>query len=200
MWRCDLIHRVEVRGLEAGFCEHGSETSTEEENDLTEWLQASKEELSSWHTLMFLSGKQRRSVLLLWNITHGSLWRPDSKWCYARNMRSQALLEGDLTHTYPSTFLVQVEVFRIMNAVWCFGRTPTFQPWRWTQRLPEHWHPTTSLHGVTTQKIRTWILTAVKTSNPTFPVSVFMKLWKALLDNDAEKCQVMDHISILAYR
>jgi hypothetical protein len=38
-------------------------------------------------------------------------------------------------------------------------------PWRWRQQgPPELWYPTTTLHIVTTQKISTWNITAVKAS------------------------------------
>jgi hypothetical protein len=39
------------------------------------------------------------------------------------------------------------------------------EPWRWRQHGPlKLWYPTTTLHGLTTQKTLTWIFTAVKTS------------------------------------
>jgi len=39
-------------------------------------------------------------------------------------------------------------------------------PWRWRHQGPsKHWYPTTTLHGVTTQKTSPWIFTVMKTSN-----------------------------------
>jgi len=38
-------------------------------------------------------------------------------------------------------------------------------PWRCKQQRAPKCYPTTTLHGVTTQKTSTWIFTAVKTSN-----------------------------------
>jgi hypothetical protein len=43
-----------------------------------------------------------------------------------------------------------------------------YQPWRWRQHgYLKGWYPTTTLHGVTTQKTSTWNITAVKASRPT---------------------------------
>jgi hypothetical protein len=40
------------------------------------------------------------------------------------------------------------------------------EDWRWRHHGPlKHWYPTTTLHGVTTQKTSTWIFTTVKTSS-----------------------------------
>jgi len=40
--------------------------------------------------------------------------------------------------------------------------------WRWRQHgLLKQWYPTTTQHGITTQKTSTWIFTAVKASNLT---------------------------------
>jgi hypothetical protein len=44
------------------------------------------------------------------------------------------------------------------------------QPRRWRQHGPlKRWYPTTTLHGVMTQKNSAWIFIAVKASNLTFP-------------------------------
>jgi hypothetical protein len=42
-----------------------------------------------------------------------------------------------------------------------FGRTfqTPYSPWRWRQQgLPKRWYATITLHGITTQRITTWIL------------------------------------------
>jgi hypothetical protein len=42
-------------------------------------------------------------------------------------------------------------------------------PWRWRQHgALKRWYPTTTLHGVTTQKTSTWFFTAMKVSNLSF--------------------------------
>jgi hypothetical protein len=54
--------------------------------------------------------------------------------------------------------IFQVEVFRVV--------TPCAVYWRWRQHGPlKRRHPTTTLHGVTTQKNSTRIFTAAKTCN-----------------------------------
>jgi len=55
-----------------------------------------------------------------------------------------------------SALCVQVEVFWIV--------TPRSMKMEAT-RSSESWYPTTTLHGVTTQKTTTWISTTAKTSN-----------------------------------
>jgi len=48
------------------------------------------------------------------------------------------------------------------------------QWWRWRQHSPlERWYPTTTLHGVTTQKTTTCLLIALQTSNFEQPVVIF---------------------------
>jgi len=48
-----------------------------------------------------------------------------------------------------------------------FRRTllPPSSWWRWQHDCPELWYPTTSLHGVTTQKTTTWILIPMQISS-----------------------------------
>jgi hypothetical protein len=52
--------------------------------------------------------------------------------------------------------------------IWNVGILPQHytasQPWRWRHGLLKRWYPTTTLHGVTTQKISKWNTTAVKAS------------------------------------
>jgi hypothetical protein len=52
---------------------------------------------------------------------------------------------------------------------WIYIQALFTSPWRWRQHgTPKRWYPTTALHGVKTQKVSTWIFTAVKTSNLSF--------------------------------
>jgi hypothetical protein len=54
-----------------------------------------------------------------------------------------------------------VVVYFVIDSVRKLLDTPSYiSPWRWRQHShPKRWYPTTTLHGVTTQKTPTWIYT-----------------------------------------